>query len=355
MAAAKTSGKSSGIIGTNPAHHVGADVFAHEMEAHKLADRLPDLLIDAQRIAATVAHGIHGRRRAGPGETFWQFRQLQSTDDAQLIDWRRSASSDHLYVREREWEAAHTMWLWPDLSPSMAFRSHIAPVAKKERAVVLMLAAAELLVRGGERVALLGLTQPTASRRATVKLAEAIAQHGDEPPLTASLPPKAHISRFSGAILFSDFLDPLPEIQARLERLAGNGVAGHMVQILDPAEETLPYDGRTEFLAPEGGERWVADRAESLRDAYHQRLEAHRAGLAEIAHRLGWTFLVHHTDRSASEPLLTLIMRLSAGGYRWQGAAASAPGGATSSSNSRTLLAAAPKAVAKAEPKGGHS
>lgn len=325
MAAAKTSGTGGGNKPISPAHHVGADVFAHEMEAHQLADRLPDLLIDAQRIAATVAHGIHGRRRAGPGETFWQFRQLQSTDDAQLIDWRRSASSDHLYVREREWEAAHTMWLWPDLSPSMAFKSHIAPVSKKERAIVLMLAAAELLVRGGERVALLGLTQPTASRRATVKLAEAIAQHGDEPPLTGSLPPKANISRFSGAILFSDFLDPLPEIQARLEGLAGNGVGGHMVQILDPAEETLPYDGRTEFLSPEGGERWVADRAESLRDTYRQRLEAHRTGLAEIAHRLGWTFLVHHTDRSASEPLLTLIMRLSAGGYRWQGGAA-APG-----------------------------
>lgn len=133
MAAANTNGKGNGTTGKTPAHHVGAKVFAHEMEAHGLADRLPDLLIDAQRIAATVAHGIHGRRRAGPGETFWQFRQLQSTDDAQLIDWRRSASSDHLYVREREWEAAHTMWLWPDLSASMAFKSHIAQVAKRAR------------------------------------------------------------------------------------------------------------------------------------------------------------------------------------------------------------------------------
>lgn len=320
-----TAADNSGTGGAR--HHVGADVFAHEMDAHQLADRLPDLLIEAKRIAATVSHGIHGRRRAGPGETFWQFRQLQSTDDAQLIDWRRSASSDHLYVREREWEAAHTMWLWPDLSPSMAFRSHIAPVSKKARAIVLMLAAAELLVRGGERVGLLGLTQPTASRRATVKLAEALAQHSDGPVLAGSLPPKARIARYSGALLISDFLDPLPDIRARLEGLAGTGISGHLVQILDPAEETLPYDGRTEFLAPEGGARWIADRAESLRGAYRQRLEAHRAGLAEIAHRLGWTFMVHHTDRSASEPLLTLIMRLGAGGYRWQGAGGTAAAG----------------------------
>ncbi|MGD9785200.1 MAG: DUF58 domain-containing protein [Hyphomicrobiaceae bacterium] len=301
---------------------VGAEMFARELEAHGLADRLPDLVLEAKRIAATVAHGIHGRRRAGPGETFWQFRQLQSTDDVQLIDWRRSASSDHLYVREREWEAAHTMWLWPDLSPSMRFQSTLAPASKITRAVVLMLAAAELLVRGGERVALLGLTPPTASRRASVKLAEALAQHVDSPILTESLPPKARIARFSGTILLSDFLDPLDDIRERLERLSGEGVNGHLVQVLDPAEETLPYTGRTEFLSPEGGAHWIADRAESLRAAYRERLEAHRAGLMRIAERLGWTFLVHHTDRPASEPLLTLIMRLGAGGYRWAGPAA---------------------------------
>ena len=311
---AETHRPKSHLAGTR----AGAEVFAHEMEAHGLADRLPDLLVEASRIAATVTHGIHGRRRAGPGETFWQFRQLQSTDDAQLIDWRRSASSDHLYVREREWEAAHTMWLWPDMSPSMAFRSHLSEVTKRARSIVLMLAAAELLVRGGERVGLLGLTQPTASRRAAVKLAEALAQRADDPVLVASLPPKARISRFSGVLLISDFLDPLDEIASRLEVLAGAGVRGHLVQVLDPAEETLPYDGRTEFIAPEGSLTWIADRAESLRDAYKARLEAHRAGLAAIAHRLGWTFLVHHTDRPASEPLLALIMHMSAGGYRWQ-------------------------------------
>ena len=312
------------------APHTGAgldarEVFRREMEAHGLADRLPDLIVEARRIAATVTHGIHGRRRAGPGEAFWQFRQLQSTDDAQMIDWRRSASSDHLYVREREWEAAHTMWLWPDLSASMAFQSHLSQTSKRSRAIVLMLAAAELLVRGGERVGILGVSQPTASRKATVKLAETLLQRSAEPALTGSLPPKARIARFSGALLISDFLDPLDEIAARLEGIAGSGVRGHMVQVLDPAEETLPYDGRTEFIAPEGSATWIADRAESIRDVYRARLDAHRAGLAQIAQRLGWTFLVHHTDRSAAEPLLTLIMQLGAGGYRWQVSAGGAP------------------------------
>lgn len=295
-------------------------VFRLERDAHAVAERLPDLLIEADRIAQTVAHGIHGRRRAGPGETFWQFRTYEQQDSAQLIDWRRSASSDHLYVREREWEAAHTLWLWPDLSLSMAFQSHLATTTKRDRALVLMLAAAELLVRGGERVGLLGITPPYATRRASTRLAEAIASHTESPLLVSGRPSPARVSRFSGVLLFSDFLDPIEEIRESIETLAASGASGHLIQVLDPAEETLPYEGRTEFLGLEGAESWIADRAESLRARYQARLKAHREELQALATRLGWSFMVHHTDRPPTEPLLTLIMRLEGreGGYLWQ-------------------------------------
>lgn len=306
----------------------GAGVLALEREAHGLADRLPEILINAQRIAQTVAHGLHGRRRAGPGETFWQFRQFQASDTLRQIDWRRSASSDHLYVREREWEAAHTVWLWADLSESMNFRSHLASATKRDRAVLLMLAAAELLVRGGERVALLGLTQPSASRKSTTRMAEAILAQEGASAVASTQPPKVHLARFSGAVLFSDFLDPVARTRAHVEALAADGATGHLIEIVDPAEETLPYEGRTEFLSPDGGQRWVADRVQSLRAQYKERLEAHRAELIELTKRLGWSFLVHHTDRSPAEPLLTLIMRMQGGvgDHRWQSQEAAATG-----------------------------
>ncbi len=295
-------------------------VFKLEGEAHGLADRLPDLILDALHVANTVAHGIHGRRRAGTGETFWQFRQFQASDPATVIDWRRSASSDHLYVREREWEAAHTFWLWPDISPSMAFRSHLAPISKRDRALVLTLAIAELLVRAGERIALMGLTPPMASRKATSRIAETLAAHESDAAVQTSLPPPARLSRFSSALLFGDFLDPPETIAARLNEMAESGVTGHLIQVLDPAEETLAYEGRMEFRSPEGSERWIADRVETLRPEYQRKLAAHRARIEEAAHRIGWSFLVHHTDRPASEPLLTLIMRLQgmADDYRWK-------------------------------------
>jgi uncharacterized protein (DUF58 family) len=288
-------------------------------------------VLEALRVANTVAHGIHGRRRAGTGETFWQFRQFQASDAATIIDWRRSASSDHLYVREREWEAAHTFWLWPDLSPSMVFKSHLATMTKRDRALVLMLATSELLVRAGERVALLGMTSPMASRKATSRMAEALATQEAEGVTPSSLPPPARLSRFSSALLFGDFLDPPETIAARLNEMAEGGVSGHIVQILDPAEESLAYEGRIEFRSPEGGERWVADRVETLRTDYRKKLAAHRAAIEEIARRIGWSFLLHHTDRPAAEPLLTLVMRLQGvtADYRWKPeTAARLPGGA---------------------------
>jgi len=266
---------------------------------------MPALLIEALRVAHTVAHGTHGRRRAGPGETFWQFRHYDQNDPASGIDWRRSASSDHLFVREREWEAAHTAWLWVDLSPSMRFRSSLAKISKESRAVVLALAITELLARGGERIGVLG-DQPFRGRNAARRVAEVLMRDTGE----ASLPEPAKLSRFSECLCFSDFLEPVPETAESLKAIAAQGVRGHLVQILDPAEETLPYAGRTEFTASEGRDRMIAGRAETLRERYQERLKQHRRDLIETTRRLGWSFVVHHTDRPAEEVVLAIHNRL---------------------------------------------
>lgn len=289
----------------------GKAVYDLELSAHALARRLPALLVEASRVAQTVAHGIHGRRRAGPGETFWQFRHYETNDSAPLIDWRRSASSDHLFIREREWEAAHTVRLWPDLSPSMMFRSHLASEAKADRALILAFAIGELLTEGGERIGLIGEGQPSAGRATVQKIALSLSQAQAQGRQFSSMPPRARLNRFSECLLFSDFLDPPEEIAAALEYIAGQGVRGHLVQILDPAEETLPYNGRVEFLGVESRERMLAVRAEDLRDAYADRIAAQKDAVAGIARRLEWSYLLHHTDRPAGEALLALHTHLS--------------------------------------------
>jgi uncharacterized protein (DUF58 family) len=281
-----------------------------------LADRLPALVLEARRVAMTVMFGIHGRRRAGPGETFWQFRQLESGDARQMIDWRRSASSDRLYVREREWEAAHTAWLWADQSPSMVFKSDLSKATKQDRALVLMLAIAELLIEGGERVGVLGLTQPAAQRHPAERIAERLFEAIAAGQAMPSLPPETTLGRFSECILIGDFLEPIEAIEARIGHYAGQGVRGHLVQVLDPAEETLPYSGRVEFLDLEDGEAMLSEWTEGIRDSYRERLEAHRLALRLMADRLQWSLLLHRTDRPPEQAMLALHHHISEGMHR---------------------------------------
>ncbi len=294
--------------------------LALEEASQSLAGKLPSLLVEARRVAATVAQGTHGRRRAGPGDTFWQYRNFEAGDSASIIDWRRSAGTSHLFVREREWEAAHTVWIWIDLSASMHFRSHLSKSTKAERAIVLSLALALLLSESGERVGIPGLMHPRAAQNTASQMIEVLARAhkglGSFPEASARL------SRYSELVLFGDFLEPEAELAKALSRIAAQGVRGHIVQILDPAEESLPYQGRVEFFDEENRTRYVAERAETLRDGYRQRLAAHKAALAAHARGLGWTPFLHHTDRPAVEALLPLHMHLSGleKAYRAKGA-----------------------------------
>ena len=145
-------------------------------EAKGIAEAMPDMLIEARRVATTVLAGWHGRRTSGRGETFWQFRPFVTGEAASSIDWRRSARDEHLFVRQTEWEAAHTLWLWADLSPSMDFRSRLAPTTKRHRATVLTLALAELLAVAGERIGLLGASDPILARNAAERICGAHSQ-----------------------------------------------------------------------------------------------------------------------------------------------------------------------------------
>jgi len=276
--------------------------------AEQLAATLPPLLVAAEQVAATVAQGVHGRRRVGQGETFWQFRDYDYGDQPQSIDWRQTAKSDRVFVREMEWEAAQSVWIWRDTSDSMAWRSAERYPPKRERADLLTLALAAMLLRSGERVALLGTgASPSSGRTALSRLAAVIERRdGDE----AGLPAIRPLPRNAQVVLMGDFLAPLEAIDRMVRGYAEAGVKGFLLQILDPAEEILPYDGRIRFEGTEGEEPWLLSRVESVRGDYAARLQAHREGLRALARTANWIFASHHTDQPAQSALLTLYTAL---------------------------------------------
>jgi uncharacterized protein (DUF58 family) len=285
------------------------DAVTAQQRAEELASRLPPLMVAAERVASTVAQGVHGRRRVGTGEAFWQFRQYEFGDSLQRIDWRQTGKRDRVYIRETEWEAAQSVWVWRDTSASMHYRSDPRLPEKADRADLLTLALMALLIRGGERVGLIGSGLPPAAGRSGLsRFAQAMLRRASD---EAGLPPAAPLPRHSEVILLGDFLSPLPEIDRAVRAIAGRGIKGHMMQVLDPAEEDLPFTGRTRFEGLEAEGEALIPRVESVRAEYQNLLAAHVRGIADIARAVGWGFMSHRTDRSAQAALLELFVALS--------------------------------------------
>lgn len=281
----------------------------HQAEA--LAEALPPLMASAEQLAATVMLGDHGRRRSGRGDEFWQYRPAMPGDDARQVDWRRSARSDQHFIREKEWQAAQSVLLWVDQAQSMAFSGAASRATKGERARLLALAVAVLLIRGGERVGLTGLDAPPRSGPLQlIRLAGALSATNAEDygtPDARGMPPH------SRALFISDFLGDVTGAEAALTAAADRGVRGAVLQVLDPVEEDFPFDGRTIFTSMSGALRHETLKAGDLRQRYLDRLAARKDRLTSLARATGWLYLCHHTADPAQGALLWLYHALEQG------------------------------------------
>lgn len=279
-------------------------------EAEEIAAGLPPLLIEAERIAHTVAAGLHGRRRAGPGESFWQHRAYAFGDPVSMIDWRQSArAADRLYVRQNEWEAAAAVWIWRDASRSLDYASDRRLPTKRRRADILAVALASLLAQAGERVGAAGETARLFhGRGAAARFLEALdVEAFDE---RASSPPPIPVRAHARVVFISDFFSDIDAVAAAAGRCAALGARGVFVQVVDPAEESFPFTGRTRFQDVETTDRLVVGDAGALGEAYRREFAAHRERLTTIANRFNWTFIAHRTDALAASALLSIFMAL---------------------------------------------
>lgn len=278
--------------------------------AETLGQSLPPLLAEAELLASTIMLGEHGRRRAGQGDEFWQYRPAHAGDSARMIDWRRSARSDTTFVREREWQAAQSVTLWVDTSRAMAFASKT--VTKADRARLLALATAVLLLRGGERVGLSGHETPPRSGKAQL-LALTRALTAPDTAADYGAPDATGITAHGRAVFVSDFLGDIAHVEDALARASDHGARGVLLQILDPAEEDFPFDGRTIFESMGGSLRHETLRASDLRARYLDRLAERKDRLQTLARAVGWHFTTHHTGDAPLPALLWLFRAIEGG------------------------------------------
>lgn len=283
-----------------------------QSRAESLGQSLPPLLAEAELLAATVMMGEHGRKRAGQGDEFWQYRPVNAGDSARLIDWRRSARGDAHFVREREWQAAQSVTLWVDPARSMTFSGDTSRPPKADRATLLALATAVLLLRAGERVGLAGDAAPPRPGRAQiVKLAAILS--GAEEAGEYGAPTATGMVSHGRALFLSDFLGDLAPVEAALIAAADRGVRGALVQVLDPAEEEFPFSGRTIFESMGGGMRHETQQAGDLRARYLARLAERKDRLAALGRAVGWHVTTHHSGQPAQAALLWIFTALQGG------------------------------------------
>lgn len=284
-------------------------------EAESAAALFPAMLLEAERMAQTMAAGMHGRRRAGPGETFWQHRPYGFGDPVSSIDWRQSArAADRLYVRQNEWEAAAAAYLWRDPSHSLDYASSKTLPTKRRRADILLTALTILFSQAGERIGRLaedpnvGMRRPFQGRTAPERMLETLINDGFDDARGA--PPVSTTPAGARIVMASDFFTAPERVERAVASLAASGAKGVLLQICDPAEEEFPFEGRVEFRDLESADRLVFGQTGALADAYKAKFAAHRGALEALAQKNGWTFLAHRTDRPAQAALLSLFTAL---------------------------------------------
>lgn len=287
-----------------------ADALQIRQAAEEAASSFPALLTEAEKLAHTMSAGLHGRRKAGPGETFWQHRPYTFGDPVSAIDWRQSARTpERLHVRQNEWESAASIWFWLDGSKSMDFCSEYSTVTKRRRADIIAVALSILLTQAGEKVGLMG-QKATAfhGRNGPSKFLETLTISSLQD--TSSIPPVHSVKSNSRTIFISDFYTEYDVIEASIIQQIGSTSKGLLIQIIDPLEEDFPFTDRVEFSDMESTEKILIGRANAIADDYRRSFRNHQEKLKKLCQKISWTFVQHRTDDDASDALQAAFLAL---------------------------------------------
>ena len=257
---------------------------------------LPAIMMDARRAASGIVMGEHGRRRAGVGDAFWQYREWSNGESIRQVDWRRSAKSDKLFIRERERQNPALLQIWCDQRPSMNWTSDPKIPTKAQRGLIIGLALAIATRAGGERVHALGLNTPLNNE---IQFARLLVEAGQKLPLQYQA---------GQVLLISDGLE-LPEIWAqRVQHITSARAQLIVLLIADRAELEFPFQGRIAFSTSPTETPLILGRAQSARSDY---MDAYRQHMIAVRHAIqsagGEVF-----DHCTRDPPIAIMLNLAA-------------------------------------------
>jgi len=280
------------------------------VKAQDLSASFERLLARHQTVSSLSAYGLHNRKRSGLGERFWQYRAYETGEDASKIDWRRSARGDQLYVKEKELESLRDYNIWIDCASSMKFLSTLGQEDKLTRAIIIGLAIADLILRSGDRVGLLGSSAPSSSHVALKKIAHQLEEHIVSN-FNSSIPLLARPSKRSKIIIISDFLNNSANLKDTLNYYSNFEISGLIIMINDPCEVAFPFSGETQFFNTENNQHYYAGEAQHIAKQYHRVFEKHKLHTQKIAIENRFQYYHHITNQSVDEASSDIVELLS--------------------------------------------
>ena len=240
--------------------------------------RLDQLVLGSRWTAESGRAGRHSSVLKGASVEFRDHRDYVQGDSLRHLDWKLFGRSERYFIKQFQEETSLRVQLVMDASASMAFQ-HSGHTSKFEFARKLAAAVAYLAqhqqdsiglviyddqvrhwlpARGGNRHVrnfLAALTDHQASGRTdTGKALEALAEG---------------MARRGLVVMLSDMLDAPEAVFNALAHFRRRGHDVILVQVLDPAELNLPFEGISDFIDMETGERLETDAA-LVRRAYQE-------------------------------------------------------------------------------------
>lgn len=275
-------------------------------EAKQYSDEIETLLLEARRLNRSLKMGEHGRRTAGAGSDFWQFRKFENgLDSPRLISWKQSAKSDGLFVRETEWSAPQTLSIVVDRTVDN-FIDHPKSKAYLNALIALTLGYAYSDVSEKVRIdcgEFLHMERP----RDHVKIANALLRPAES---NWRLPATNDIPQNSKALLLSSFFNDLGQLREFLAQVTERGITGCLVQVVTNDELTFPFSGRVKFENATGASVFQSNQARGLKTEYLKKLADNQHQLNLLALSCGWTFFPISVEQDPREILGLCIQKL---------------------------------------------
>ncbi len=281
--------------------------------------RLGSLPIRARVIVEGALSGLHRARLHGSSVEFAEHKEYSPGDEIRRIDWKAYGKLDRYYVKQYEQESQLTVYLVLDGSGSMEFAG--GGLRKLDYAGTLLAAIAYLVIQQQDKVGLRvfgdravdvlvpprGKTSHLHDLLAVIDQVMAGGGRGDEGPADA-LERVAELARKRRAliVLASDLFDPDDRTLTTLRQLRAQRHDVVCLQVLDPHERTLPYEGLTLFEALESDHRLLANPA-AIRKEYLERMDAFIARCASECADGGVDYHLVSTEVPIEAALLDIL------------------------------------------------